>query len=124
MSIYKHYRGEVRKILAKSLIVLIAGIFILACNTVSKEQLQNVKVGDKLIYRHKKDGREWMWAEKITRIEGDKIYYNPGKIEATSKNAPALDDFDSGKEGSHTKEELLKYTDLTGDDQKVIIEIR
>jgi hypothetical protein len=119
------------KILARSLfvfvlglIVLISGMLILACNTVTKEQLKNVKVGDKLIYRAKKDGKEWMWAEKITRIEGDKVYYNPGKMEATSKNAPALDDFDTTKEGSIGKEELLKYSDLTGDDQKVIIEIR
>jgi len=112
------------KILAKILLFLLLLGIVPACNTVSKQQLQSVKVGDKLIYRHKKDGREWMWAEKITRIDGDKIYYNPGKKEATSKNAPALDDFDTSQEDVITKEELLKYSDLTDDDQKVIIEIR
>lgn len=112
------------KIAAKIIFVVFLLALVMSCNTVSKEQLQNVKAGDKLIYRYKKDGKEWMYAEKITRIEGDKIYYNPGKMEATSKNAPALDDFDAGREGSITKAELLKYTDLTGEDQKVIIEIR
>src|SRR5262245_15800865 len=110
---FKHYRGEVMKILVKMLPVLILLTAVLACNTVSKQQLQNVKVGDKLVYRYQKEGKSWMYVDKITRIEGDKIYYNPGKKEATSKNELALDDFVTDKEGSITKDELLKYTDET-----------
>jgi hypothetical protein len=113
------------KILAKILpFMLLLGLG-LACNTVSKKQLEDVKVGDKLVYRYKKpDGKEWMYVDKITRIEGDKIYYVPGKMEATSKNELSLDNFVVDREGSLTKDELLKYTDETGDDHKVVIEIR
>src|ERR1700754_3206237 len=113
------------KILAKTLpFFLLLGI-ILACNTVSKQQLQNVKVGDKLVYRYRKpDGKEWMYVDKITRIDGDTIYYVPGKMEATSKNELSLDNFVNDREGSLTKDELLKYTEETGDDHKVVIEIR
>jgi hypothetical protein len=91
---------------------------ILACNTVSKQQLQNVKVGDKLVYRYQKADKEWMYVDKITRIEGDKIYYVPGKMEATSKNELSLDNFITDKEGSITKDELLKYDQKTGDDHR------
>lgn len=112
------------KILVKTLPFLLLLGIILACNTVSKQQLQNVKVGDKLVYRYQKDGKEWMYVDKITRIEGDKIYYVPGKMEATSKNELSLDNFVTDKEGSITKDELMKYDQETGDDHKVIIEIR
>ena len=112
------------KILAKMLpFILLLGLG-LACNTVSKEQLQNVKAGDKIIYRYRKDGKEWMWADKVTRVEGDKVYFNPGKMEATSKNDARLDDFVTDKEDSIAKADLLKYTEETGDDHKVVIEIR
>jgi hypothetical protein len=112
------------KILAKTLPFLLLMGLIAGCNTVSKQQLQNVKAGDRIIYRYQKDGKSWMYADKITRIEGDKIYYNPGKMESTSKNDGRLDEFLTDKEGSVTKDELLKFTDETGDDKKVAIEIR
>jgi hypothetical protein len=113
------------KFFIKILPVLVLLGATLACNTVSRQQLQNVKVGDKLVYRYKKtDGKEWMYVDKITRIEGDKIYYVPGKIEATSKNELSLDNFVTDREGSITRDELLKYTEETGDDHKVVIEIR
>lgn len=113
------------KILARALpFILLLGLG-LACNTVSKEQLQNVKVGDKIIYRYKKpDGKEWMYADKVTKIDGDKVYFNPGKMEATSKNDSRLDEFVSDKEDSINKADLLKYAEENGDDHKVVIEIR
>lgn len=114
------------KILAKVLPVVILLTFFTACNTVTKDELQNVKAGDVVIWRYKKaaDGKEWMYAEKITRVEGDTIYFNPGKMEATSKNDHRLSEFVTTNEDSIKRDELLKYSDLTGEDQKVIIEIR
>lgn len=114
------------KILARILPLIILLTFFTACNTVTKEQLQAVKAGDVVIWRYRKaaDGKEWMYAEKITRVEGDTVYFNPGKMEATSKQDHRLNEFVTTQEDSIKRDELLKYSDITGTDEKVIIEIR
>ncbi|MEP6924608.1 MAG: hypothetical protein ABI954_09090 [Pyrinomonadaceae bacterium] len=102
-------------------VILLAGCGI---NSVTKQQLENVKTGDVLVYRLQKDGKSWFYADKITRIENGKIYYNPGKSEATAGNDDRLMVFQTDKEGSITKDELLKYETEQGDDKKVIIWIK
>lgn len=101
-------------------------IFIAACgiNSVTKQQLENVKAGDILVYRFQKNGKSWFYADKVTRIEGDKIFYNPGKMEADKGNDDRLKDFVTDKELSISKPELIKYETEQGDDKKVIIWIK
>jgi hypothetical protein len=93
-------------------------------NSVTRQQLENVKADDVLVYRFQKDGKTWFYADKITRIEGDKIFYNPSKKEGTAGNDDRLKEFATDKESSISKADLLKYETEQGDDRKVIIWIR
>jgi hypothetical protein len=90
-------------------------------NSVTRAQLEAVKPGDVLVYRYQKDGKSWFYADKITRIEGDKIYYNPSDKEGTSGNDERLKNFDTKREMSTTKADLLKFETEQGDERKVII---
>ena len=105
------------------LIVLTIVVLGLACgvNSVTKAELEKVKAGDVLVYRYQKEGKSWFYADKITRIEGDKIYYNPSAKEGTAGNDERLKTFDTARELSTTKAELLKYDTEQGDERKVII---
>jgi len=96
---------------------------IAACgiNSVTKAELEKVKVGDVLVYRYQKDGKSWFYADKITRIDGDKIYYNPSDKEGTAGNDERLKTFDTKRELSTTKAEVQKFDTEQGDDRKVII---
>lgn len=98
-------------------------IFAAACgiNSVSRAQLEAVKPGDVLVYRYQKGDKSWFYADKITKIEGDTVYYNPSKDEATSGKDHSLQNFDRDRELSIKKAELLKYETEQGDDRKVII---
>lgn len=108
------------------LTVILAGFIFIGCgiNSVTKRQLENVKAGDVLVYRFQKNGKSWFYADKITRVEGGKIFYNPGKMEATKGNDYSLNDFVTDKELSITKAELLKYETEQGDNRKVVIWIK
>ena len=90
-------------------------------NSVTKAQLESVKAGDVLVYRYQKDGKSWFYADKITRIEGDKIFYNPSEKEGTAGNDERLKSFDTKREMSTTTADLLKYETEQGDERKVII---
>ena len=98
----------------------------MACgiNSVTNQELEAVKPGDILVYRYQKNGKSWFYADKITRIEGDKIYYNPGRNEGTAGNDDRLKDFDTMREPSIDKQDLLKYETEQGDERKVIIWIK
>src|SRR5262245_19861187 len=78
-------------------------------NSVTKAELEKVKAGDVLVYRYQKEGKSWFYADKITRVEGDKIYYNPSSKEGTAGNDERLKQFDTSRELSTSKDELLKY---------------
>ena len=97
--------------------------FAMACgiNSVTKAELEAVKAGDVLVYRYQKDGKSWFYADKITRIDGDKIYYNPSEKEGTAGNDERLKTFDTSRELSTTRAELLKFETEQGDERKVII---
>jgi hypothetical protein len=93
-------------------------------NSVTKQKLKSVKAGDVLVYRFQKEGKSWFYADKITRVEADKVFYNPGKMEADIGNDDRLNEFVADKELSISKAELLKFETEQGDDRKVIIWIR
>ncbi len=95
-----------------------------AVNSVTKQQLEQMKAGDVLVYRFQKNGKTWFYTDKITRIEGDTIFYNPSKKEGSAGNDDRLRDFATDKEASISKAELLKYETEQGNDKKVIIWIR
>ncbi len=106
---------------------ILLSIFIaVACglNSVTKVELEQVKAGDVLVYRYQKGGRSWFYADKITRIEDDRVFFNPGKMEATSGTDGRLDSFLTDKESLISKAELLKYETEQGTDRKVIIWIK
>ena len=105
------------------LFVLSLLAFALGCgiNSVSKRQLEEVKAGDVLTYRYQKNGKSWFYADKVTRVEGDKIYYNPSRNESTSGNDTRLKDYDTSRELSMSKTDLLKYETEQGEERKVVI---
>ena len=107
----------------KFLFVIGVLAFALGCgiNSVSKRQLEAVKAGDVLTYRYQKGGKSWFYADKVTRVEGDKIYYNPSKNEATAGNDERLQHYDTARELSISKADLLKYETEQGEDRKVVI---
>lgn len=105
---------------------IMLGLTLIGCgiNSVTKAELEAVKVGDVLIYRHRQGSRSWMYGNKITKIDGDTIYYVASTKTATSKNMD-IDVFEPGApEETIKKSDLLQYENETGEDKKVIIEIR
>ncbi|MBC7901640.1 MAG: hypothetical protein H7070_16485 [Saprospiraceae bacterium] len=98
----------------------------LACgvNSVTRAQLEAVEPGDVLVYRYQKDGRSWFYADKIIRIEGDKVYYNASEKEGTAGNDERLKSFDTKKELVASKADILKYDTEQGEERKVIIWIQ
>ena len=110
-----------RKLLLMTAAIFIS--FVAACgvNSVTKAELEAVKAGDVVVYRYQKDGKSWFYADKITRIEGDKIFYNPSDKEGTSGSDARIKSFDTKRELSMTKADLLKYETEQGDERKVII---
>lgn len=108
----------------KNIIVLFTFVFlfIAGCgiNSVTKEELANVKPGNVLVYRFQRSGKSRFIADKITRIEGDKIYFVMGKYDAGKGTDASIREFGTD-EDSITKEELLKFSEEQGADQKKII---
>ena len=90
-------------------------------NSVSKRQLENVKAGDVITYRYQKGGKSWFYADKVTRVEGDKVYYNPSANESTAGNDSRLQNYDTSRELSIAKDDLLQYETEQGDERKVVI---
>ena len=113
--------------LRASLLSLLLLICLVGCgiNSVTRKELEAVKVGDVLVYRYKKpNGKSWMYADKVVRIEGDTYHYVTTAKESNTKNSSALNEFVEKKEFSIKKDDLLKFETEQGDDHKVIIEIR
>lgn len=110
-----------KKILA--IIVVSSLTFLAGCgiNSVTRAELEAVKPGNVLTYRYRKVDKEWFYADKITRIEGDTIYYNASKSESTKGSDARIKDFDTTQELSIKKEELLKFATEQGEDKKKVI---
>lgn len=107
-------------------VFLVAASFILftACgiNSVTKAEIEAIKPGDKITYRYKKsDGKSWFYADKITRVDSDTIYYNASKSESTKGSDARLDEYDTTRELSIKKADILKYeTEQPPDEKKII----
>jgi hypothetical protein len=97
--------------------------FVAACgiNSVSKQELENVKAGNVVTYRYRKAEKEWFYADKIVRVDGDTIYYNASKNESTKGTDERLRDFDTTQELSIKKADFMKYETEQGDERKKII---
>jgi hypothetical protein len=106
-------------------VVSLAAAAFLTCscgiNTVSKSELEAVKPGNVITYRYKKGDKDWFYADKITRVDGDTIYYNASKNESTKGNDVRIKDFDTTQELSMKKADLMKYETEQGEDKKTII---
>ena len=92
-------------------------------NSVTRADIEGIKPGSKITYRFTKNGKSWFYADKVTRVEGDTIYYNPSVNESTSGSDGRLNEFDSTRELSTTKADILKYETEQGPDDKKIIRI-
>lgn len=101
--------------------MILAATFGCGINSVTKSQLEDVKAGDVIAYRYQKGGKSWLYADKVTRVESDKIFYNPSKSEATSGKDARIRAYDTSRELSIAKADLLKYKTEQGEDRKVII---
>lgn len=110
-----------RKIFA--IIILSCMGFVAACgiNSVTRAEIEAVKPGNVLTYRYRKADKEWFYADKITRVEGDTIYYHASKSESTKGSDARIKEFDTTQELSMKKDELLKYEAEQGEEKKKII---
>ncbi len=106
-------------------ILFVVGVlaFALGCglNSVTRQELEAVKPGNIITYRYQKGGKSWFYADKVTRVEGDKIYYNPSKRESTAGNDDKIQEYDTTRELSMSKADLLKYETEQGEERKVVI---
>lgn len=108
----------------RTVLILVAPLsLLLGCgiNSVSRAQIEAIKPGDKITYRYQKNDKSWFYADKVTRVEGDTIYYNASLNESTSGSDGRLNEFDTTKERSIKKADILKYeTEQDPDDKKII----
>jgi len=106
-----------------AIIVVSCLAFIAACgiNSVTRAELEAVKPGNVLTYRYRKVDKEWFYADKITRIEGETIYYNASKSESTKGSDARIKEFDTTQELSIKKADLLKFETEQGEEKKKII---
>lgn len=110
------------KILKTFLAVLFAAAaFGCGLNSVTKAELESVKPGNVITYRYQKGGKSWFYADKVTRVEGDKVYYNPSKSESTSGSDARLQQYDTSRELSISMGDLLKFEREQGEERKVVI---
>ncbi len=90
-------------------------------NSVTKAEIEAIKPGNKITYRFQRNGKSWFYADKVTRVEGDTIYYNASKSESTKGSDARLDDYDTTRELSIKKADILKFeSEQPPDDKKII----
>ena len=107
----------------RNLFIALILTFAVACgiNSVSKRQLEEVKAGDVITYRYQKNGKSWFYADKVTKVDADKVYYHPSKSESTAGNDGRIQSFDTDRELSIAKAELVKFETEQGEERKVVI---
>ena len=107
----------------KKYIVVLTLALTLACgiNSVSERQLAEIKAGDVITYRYQKGGKSWFYADKVTRVDTEKVYYHPSKSESTAGNDGRIQSFDLDRELSIARSELLKFETEQGEERKVVI---
>ncbi len=106
--------------------ILIATVFIsllsgCGINSVTKAEIESIKAGNKITYRYKKGDKSWFYADKVTRVDEEKIYYNASKSESTSGTDVRLDEYDTTRELSIKKADIIKYeTEQPPDEKKIV----
>jgi len=122
--IQPNFREAILSMLLRTTFVITLCLVVLtACgiNSVTKAEIEAIKPGNKITYRHQKDGKSWFYADKVTRVEGDMVYYNASKNESTKGSDTKLDEFDTTRELSVKKADLLKFeTEQPPDEKKII----
>lgn len=109
--------------LRTALVIIVSLSLLAGCgfNSVTKAEIEAIKPGSKITYRFKEGGKSWFYADKVTRIEGDTIYYNASKSKSTSGSDTRLDDYDTTRELSIKKADIVKFeTEQPPDDKKII----
>ncbi len=101
-------------------------VIALGCSAakVTRAELEALKPGNIVVFRYDKDGKTMRYGEKITRIEGDTIYYYPSKYEGpgTAKDAYKItSDFEESKELSRSKQEYYKFETDQGPERRAIM---
>lgn len=112
---------HLKRLFTGSLVLIAIGC---GLNSVTKAELEKVKSGDIITYRYQKDGKSWFYADRVTRVDGEKIFFNPSKSESTAGNDDRLRDFDTSRELSITKAELAAFDTEQGEERKVVIWIK
>lgn len=115
---FEEKSNMIRKILLTLTLTFAVGCGI---NSVSKRQLGEIKAGDVITYRYQKSGKSWFYADKVTRVDADKVYYHPSNRESTAGNDSRLQSFDMDRELSIAKADLLKFDTEQGEERKVVI---
>ena len=75
-----------------------------------------MKEGNVVTFRYQKSGKSWFYCEKLTRIDGDKVYYTPQERSTSGSDARLKITIHATL--SRTKAELEKYDTKQGDEQK------
>jgi len=103
------------------LIAVFSAITSCGVNSVSKAEIEGVKPGSKITYRYKKGDKSWFYADKVTRIEGDTVFYNASRSESTSGKDARIDDYDTSRELSVKMADLARFESEQGPEEKKII---
>ncbi len=99
-------------------------VFLTGCSAakVSRAELEALKAGDVVVFRHDRDGKTWRYAEKITKVDAEKIYYYPSKYESgDGKTYKVATEFDESTERSRTREEYYKFETDQGPERRAIM---
>lgn len=103
------------------IVSIAAAISSCGINSVTRSELEAIKPGNIVTYRYRKAEKEWFYADKITRVDGDTIYYHASKNESTKGTDSRIKEFDPTQELSIKKEDFLRFADEQGDEKKKII---
>jgi hypothetical protein len=106
-------------VLALSLLIF-AGCSV---DSISKAQIEAVQPGTKITYRYLNEGKVWYYTDRVTRVEGDVVFYNPSLKESSSGKDSRLDEFDETRELSVRMADLVKYENPRPPDATTIIRI-
>lgn len=107
-----------------ALFVCVVVAFGCSAKKVTRAELEALKPGDIVVFRYHTDKDAYRYSEKITRIEGDLIYYYPSKYEIPTggkKDYKIVTEFVETNELSRTKEEYYKFEHEQGPEKRAIM---
>ena len=92
-------------------------------DSVTAAEIEAIGPGSKVIYRFFEDGKRWYYLDKVTRIEGDTVYYLPSVHKSSSSSDGRLYDLNTSRELSMTRAELMKFQTSQEPNNKKIVRI-